>query len=136
MNHLIEIIDGGKNVESIDIRNTEKYGRGVFALHDMKEGEFIEESPVIVIPKKEWKKMKDSVLMNYIFWWGEDKAIALGYGSLYNHSFNPNAYYITNIENNSIDFYAGKDIQKGEEILINYNGDPDDQSPIWFDVIE
>jgi len=74
--------------------------------------------------------------MNYIFWWGEDKAIALGYGSLYNHSFNPNAYYITNIENDSIDFYSGMDIQKGEEILINYNGDPDDQSPIWFDVIE
>ena len=111
-------------------------GEGVFALHDMEEDEYIEESSVIVIPNKEWKKMKDSVLMNYIFWWGEDKAIVLGYGSLYNHSFNPNAYYITNIENDSIDFYAGKDIQKGEEILINYNGDPDDQSPIWFDVIE
>ena len=135
--YLFEFTDGGKDVDSIVIRNTEKYGRGVFALHDMKEdGEFIEEAPVIVIPKKEWKEMKYSVLMNYIFWWGKDKAIALGYGSLYNHSFNPNAYYITNIENHSIDFYAGKDIQKGEEILINYNGDPDDQSPIWFEVIE
>ena len=58
-------------MESIGLRDTEKYGRGVFALHDMKEDEFIEESPVIVIPNKEWKKMKDSVLMNYIFWWGE-----------------------------------------------------------------
>ena len=30
-------------MESIGLRDTEKYGRGVFALHDMKEEEFIEE---------------------------------------------------------------------------------------------
>ncbi len=69
--YLFEFTDGGKDVDSIVIRNTEKYGRGVFALHDMKEDIFIEEAPVIVIPKKEWKKMKDSVLMNYIFLWGK-----------------------------------------------------------------
>ena len=73
--YLFEFTDGGKDVDSIVIRNTEKYGRGVFALHDMKEDEFIEEAPVIVIPKKKWKKIpKYSVLMNYIFWWGEDSS--------------------------------------------------------------
>ena len=48
-------------MESIGLRDTEKYGRGVFALHEIKKDEFIEEAPVIVIPKKEWKKMKYSV---------------------------------------------------------------------------
>ena len=67
---------------------------------------------------------------------GEDKALALGYGSLYNHSYTPNARYFTNIENQSIDFYARKDIREGEEIMVNYNGDPEDQSPLWFEVIE
>ena len=118
----------------IVMKNTDKYGRGIFADRYIKKGELIEEAPVIIIPKEEWKQMRKSVLLNYVFRWGKDKAIALGYGSLFNHSFTPNAKYITNIKNQTIDFYARKDIQKEEEILVNYNGDPSDQSPLWFDV--
>ena len=118
------------------MKNTEKYGRGIFAIRNIKNGELIEEAPVIIIPKIEWKLMRECVLSNYIFRWGEDKALALGYGSLYNHSYTPNARYITNIENQSIDFYARKDIHEGEEIMVNYNGDPEDQSPLWFEVID
>ncbi|OLN32776.1 SET domain-containing protein [Desulfosporosinus metallidurans] len=120
----------------IIMKNTEKYGRGIFANRNIKKGEFIEEAPVIVISKTEWKLMKKSVLSNYVFRWGEDKALALGYGSLYNHSYTPNARYLTNIEKQSIDFYAREDIQEKEEITVNYNGDPKDQSPVWFEVIE
>lgn len=115
---------------------TEKYGRGIFAARNIKQDEFIEESPVIIIPKVEWQQMSECVLMNYIFRWNEDKALALGYGSLYNHSYTPNVGYFTNIENQSIDFYAMKDICEGEELMVNYNGDPEDQSPLWFDVLE
>lgn len=118
----------------IVIRNTDKYGRGIFADRYIKKGELIEEAPVIIIPKQEWKQMRKSVLLNYVFRWGKEKAIALGYGSLFNHSFTPNAKYITNIKNQTIDFYARQDIQKEEEILVNYNGDPSDQSTVWFDV--
>lgn len=120
----------------IIMKNTGKYGRGIFATRNIKKGEFIEEAPVIVIFKEEWKQMRKSILSNYVFRWGEDKALALGYGSLYNHSYTPNASYHTNIENHSIDFYARKDIQEGDEITVNYNGDPEDQSSLWFEVIE
>ena len=121
----------------IIMKDTEKYGRGIFAIRNIKKGEFIEEAPVIVIPIKEWKLMKKkNILSNYVFRWEEDKALALGYGSLYNHSYTPNARYHTNIENRSIDFYAWEDIQEKEEITVNYNGDPTDQSPLWFEVIE
>lgn len=120
----------------IVMKDTEKYGRGIFAIRDIKQGEFIEEAPVIVIPIEEWKLMRKSILSNYVFRWGEDKALALGYGSIYNHSYTPNARYLTNIENQSIDFYAREDIQEGEEITVNYNGDPRDQSSLWFKVIE
>ncbi len=120
----------------IIMKNTEKYGRGIFAVRNIKKGELIEEAPVIVIPKTEWKLMKKNVLSNYVFRWGEDKALALGYGSLYNHSYSPNTRYLTNIENQSIDYYAREDIQVGVEITVNYNGDPDDQSLLWFEVIE
>ena len=118
------------------MKNTEKYGRGIFAIRNIKKGEFIEEAPVIVIPKTEWELMKKSVLSNYVFRWGSVKALALGYGSLYNHSYTPNARYLTNIENQSIDYFAREDIQEGEEITVNYNGDPRDQSSLWFEVIE
>lgn len=117
------------------MKETEKYGRGIFANRYIKKGELIEEAPVIVIPKAEWKLVKQSILSDYVFRWGEDKALALGYGSLFNHSYTPNAGYITNIENLSINFYARNDIQEGEEITVNYNGDPKDQSPLWFSVI-
>ena len=120
----------------IIMKNTEKYGRGIFAIRNIKKGEFIEDAPVIVIPKTEWKLMRKSILSNYVFRWEEDKALALGYGSLYNHSYTPNANYHTNIENQSIDFYAREDIQEKEEITVNYNGDSKDQSPLWFEVIE
>lgn len=120
----------------ISVKNTEKYGRGIFSTRNIKKGELIEETPVIIIPKTEWNLVRGSILLNYVFRWGEDKALALGYGSLYNHSYTPNARYITNIENESIDFYAREDIQEGEEITVNYNGDPKDQSSLWFEVIE
>lgn len=118
------------------MKTTEKYGRGIFSTRSIKKGELIEEAPVIIIPKTEWDLMRESILLNYVFRWGKNKAIALGYGSLYNHSYTPNARYITNIENKSIDFYAREAIQKGEEITVNYNGDPEDQSSLWFEVIE
>ena len=41
-------------------------------------------------------------LYNYCFSWGdnyEHTAIALGYGSLYNHSYTPNAIFTNNIDN-------------------------------------
>ncbi|WP_338449468.1 SET domain-containing protein [Niallia oryzisoli] len=120
----------------IVMKYTEKYGRGIFAARNIEKDEFIEVAPVIIIPKVEWKQMRESVLVNYIFRWDDDKALALGYGSLYNHSYTPNVGYITNIENKSIDFYAREDIREGEELVVNYNGDPMDQSPLWFEVIE
>ncbi|WP_338452618.1 SET domain-containing protein-lysine N-methyltransferase [Niallia oryzisoli] len=91
---------------------------------------------MIIIPKVEWQLMSECVLVNYIFRWNEDKALALGYGSLYNHSYTPNVGYFTNIENQSIDFYVMKDIREGKELMVNYIGDPEDQSPLWFEVIE
>ena len=93
----------------IRIKDTGKYGKGIFATRDIKTGELIEVSPVLVSCKDEWKYLKKTILFNYCFTWGEDYeqiAIALGYGSLFNHSYTPNATFINNIDNLSIDFFA------------------------------
>lgn len=121
------------------IKDTGKYGRGIFATRDIKTGELIEVSPVLTSSKSDWKYLKKTVLHDYCFTWGENyehTAIALGYGSLFNHSYTPNATFINNIDNLSIDFYAITDINNGQEITINYNEDTDDDSPLWFEVID
>lgn len=115
-----------------------KYGRGVFATRDIKKGELLDASPIIVIPHEEYKYLKKTVLINYVFWWGKNdktRALALGYGSLFNHSYTPNAKYKFKRKNETIKFYAYTDIKAGEEIFVNYNGYPDDKSPLWFEVL-
>ncbi|MFC0275035.1 SET domain-containing protein [Metabacillus herbersteinensis] len=122
---------------SFKIKDTQKYGRGAFAICDIKKGEIIEASPVIVIPKEEVEHLNKTILSDYWFYWGEEeRAIALGYGSIFNHSYTPNASFYCYLPNLTIYFYAIRDIKNGEEITTNYNGDPNDRSPLWFDVIE
>lgn len=37
----------------------------------------------------------------------------------------------------ALEFWALRDIREGEEITINYNGNPEDQtSLVWFDPVE
>jgi SET domain-containing protein len=119
------------------VRDTEIKGRGVFAQKDFDPGEIIDVANVIVIPKQQVKLITHTVLCNYYFsWHGESGAIALGYASLFNHSYHPNALYVKNFAKNIIEIIAYKDIRKNEEITINYNGTVDDLTPIWFDVVE
>jgi uncharacterized protein len=117
--------------------NKSRYGRGIFATRTIHKGELIHAAPVIVCPDDEYKKLKKTALRNYYFNWGENYnhvAIALGYGSLFNHSFSPNALFENNLKKETVDFFALKRIKPGEEIFVNYNGDPNDKRPLWFDV--
>ena len=113
-------------------------GRGVFAAQAIKKGQIIEESPVLFL-EGEARLLKSSELYNY-YYLSEDKqsaAIAFGYGSMYNHSYEPNATYEKQFESGLIIFVALKDIAANEEITVNYNyGDPDDKSPLWIPSIE
>lgn len=114
-------------------------GRGVFAGERIACGETIETSAVIVFPKSQWKHVKKTDINCYCYYWGkdlEDGAIVLGLGSLYNHSYGPNAKYVRRVDDKTMDYVAIRDIEKGEEITINYNGPPDDMSPMWFDILE
>ncbi len=59
--------------------------------------------------------------------------LALGYGSMYNHSKNPNIKYQILKEEQTITFTAIKDIEKDEELLFNYNGSSTSKAPLWFE---
>ena len=118
----------------IETRTSQDKGRGVFAKQLIRKGEIFERAPVIVLPAHEWELMERTVLFNYCYGWGEDSALALGLGSLFNHSYQPNALYTRRFEEHLIEYSALRDINPNEEITINNNGDPLDLDPLWFSV--
>ena len=109
-------------------------GRGVFAKDAIKEGELIEACPVVALTdKKDRSRLRKTGLVNYYFLWGEKRdhaAICLGWGAVYNHSFSPNARFEKHLEDNRMDFHALRDIAPGEEIVVNYNGVPQNTNPL------
>ena len=111
-------------------------GRGVFASRRIQAGDIIEEAPVIVLPGAEIEHLERTVLQDYYFLWGADEkdaAILLGLCSLCNHSYQPNAVFLPCPETCTIRFVALRDIEAGEEVTTNYNGNPDNLKPVWFD---
>ena len=123
--------------QNIIVKNTSKKGRGVFALRNFNKGEIIEDCPVINITPKERKMVEETIFNYYIYPWRStlSGSLVLGYGSIYNHSFSPNADWKQNFKTNSMVYRAIKPIKKGEEITVNYNGEPDDVTPVdWFEV--
>lgn len=123
-------------IPSIYINKSKIQGLGVFTFREIPQESIIEICPILYIPSKDIEAIKKTAINNYYFEWDENLdagALALGYGSIYNHSFSPNAYYDVNFEDATISIYAYRDIIEGEEITINYNGDPEDSQPIWFD---
>ena len=116
----------------ITVGHTAKKGRGVFATEKIPKGRTIEKAPVIVIPDDRENSAGRCILDDYFFEWEGDLAIALGFGSLYNHSYAPNATFICRHEALSIEFVALRDIPPGEEITIDYNERSDYLSSLWF----
>ena len=124
-----------KQSNLVEVKRNKKYksrSRAVYARKNIKKGKTIEEVPVIRMPRDEVfpenvDKQPCATISWYCFEWHKDKkyskngftAIALGYGSLYNHSDDPNAKY-EHINGDCLRFVAKKNIKKGEEITINY----------------
>jgi len=117
------------------VKRMKQKGRGVFARRPIAKGGVIERVPVLVIANKEITGgLAGSLLQRYVFIrTASSVAIALGYGSLYNHSFTPNARY-DDEPGPSMVFTALRAIKAGEEITVNYNGNPKDRSPVGFTV--
>ena len=112
-------------------------GRGVFASDIILAEVIIEVAPVIVMTKEDRTLLDKTLLHDYIFEWGELKdqcAMALGFVPIYNHSSNSNAEYFMDFAQEQIMVKTVRMIAAGEEVTINYNGDWDDENPVWFDV--
>ena len=119
------------------ISETINKGKGVFTKKKIAPGTLIEESPVIVMNAADRVHLDQTLLHDYIFEWGNDKdkcAMALGYLSVYNHSYTSNCEYYMDFSTNTIQVKSIREIAAGEELTINYNGDWNDSKKVWFDV--
>ncbi len=122
---------------SLFVAPTSSMGRGVFSSENIAAGTVVEQSPVIVMSAADRALLDQTILHDYIFEWGPDLnqcCMALGYIPLYNHSFNSNCEYEMDYEYNLIKVTTVRDIVAGQELFINYNGNWNDPTPLWFPV--
>jgi len=116
---------------------TQKKGKAVFTNMDIGSGEVVELSPVIVMKKEDRVHLDKTLLHDYIFEWGENKdqcCMALGFIPIYNHSYTSNCEYFMDFEEEIIFVKTVRVIKKGEELTINYNGNCNDATKVWFEV--
>jgi len=107
-------------------------GRGVMAGAPIGAGDLLEVCPAIPMAKRD-ETTPETTIHDYCFFWDEppaEEAVALGMMSLCNHSPTPNADFETDVPNGVIRFVALRDIEKGEEITIDY------VIPLWFEYRE
>jgi SET domain-containing protein len=122
-------------IPQLFIAQTGEMGRGVFTSANIDKGTLIESSPVIVMSGEERKLLDQTLLHDYIFEWGnhrESCCMALGYIPLYNHSYKSNCEYEMDFKQQLITVRAVRFIKAGEEVFINYNGDWNNATPVWF----
>ena len=111
-------------------------GRGVFCKQRIGKDEIIEVCPVLALPAQDHDTLVNSGLVDYFFNFNKEEntlALALGFGSLYNHAVHSNAAYTLNRESKTLTFYALKDIDPNTEICINYAGESGQEFKEWFE---
>ena len=97
-------------------------GRGVVATRYIPQDKLVEVSPVILFRAVD----VSDALNRYIFEWDDNHyALALGLGSLFNHSANPNLAVFLRMKGMKIAFMATRDIERGEELCHDYGYEPD-----------
>lgn len=124
-----------RQATTIEIRKSPLHGHGVFAAKGFRPGSIIEISPVVLLSQQEKELLRHTLLFGYYFVLDDPEyAIAMGLGasSLFNHSYSANAEYSISTEDQAVTIRARKVIRKGEEIMLNYNGHPDDDTPVDF----
>lgn len=101
-------------------------GRGVISLVQFNPGDVIEVCPVLVISGEDSCHIDRTSLYDYYWEWkGDTVALALGYGSLYNHSETPNARVMKNYADSTMKIVSMNGIEPGEEITVHYGS-------VWF----
>jgi uncharacterized protein len=123
-------------LQCLEIKETDDKGRGVFTSEKIPNDTIIEIAAVIVMPQTDRLLLDKTLLHDYIFEWGEEKdkcAMALGMIPIYNHSYKSNCEYYMDFDAHLMMIKTVREIEKGEELFINYNRDWDNEKKLWFE---
>ena len=111
----------------VEIRNSPIHGWGVFAKTVIFKGEVIEECPIYRLHgHDDWTP---SLFDNYKFVYPcgtsgnnvQEFVLPLGWGAVYNHSNNPNAFWKARFDNDRVyQWVALRDIYTDEEVFTYY----------------
>lgn len=111
----------------LKVKMTKKMGRGVFATEYIKKMHIISINEVILIDLKDKSNDDESIISKYVYSYENKTALALGIGSLFNHSERKcNADWVFRVEDGRVMIvhYATRPIKKGEQIFIDYGYNP------------
>ena len=124
------------HIPGLYIAESEGRGRGVFTAVDIDKGDIIEYCPLIIIPPAQLKLIDKTIFFDYYYNWPDPKGAAcipLGYGSIYNHSNEPNAEIVLDIEGKVLQFHCLKKTEAGTEIFVDYKGGEEEE--LWFEEV-
>lgn len=110
----------GPEMNGFEIRNVEPTGRGMYAKADVPEGAVLWRDPVVVFPMPETATLEATALRDYYFVIDGTAFICLGFGSLVNHSGDPNTDCDLDRDRRELVFTAVRPIRAGEQITFDY----------------
>ena len=124
------------HIPGLYVADSEGRGRGVFTAVAIGKGDIIEYCPLIIIPPQQKMLVDKTIFHDYYYNWPEPKGAAclpLGYGSIYNHSVEPNAEIVLDIEGKVLQFHCIKETSAGDEIFVDYSGgEKGELEALWF----
>ncbi|KAI0693438.1 hypothetical protein C8T65DRAFT_833701 [Cerioporus squamosus] len=120
------------NSTGLRIQYADGKGRGVYASREIPAQTLVEVSPVLLFTAQEYADHgKHTVLDHYTFVWRDGRmALALGLGSLFNHSQRPNVPYTIDPATESIRYVTSRRVLPDEELRIFYG------HKLWFDPVD
>ncbi|KAF8951875.1 hypothetical protein BGZ46_003758 [Entomortierella lignicola] len=119
------------NQSSLFIQDCGQKGRGVVTQNPIPARTTIDISPILLFPSEEYNVHGQyTQLDHYTYRWKGGMALALGLGSMFNHSNKPNVGFQRDFENKLIRYTTLREIQAGEELCISYGPN------LWFPDME
>jgi SET domain-containing protein len=112
------------------VQLVEGMGRGVIAERDIKLGEIITNCELLLLSPEDTIKVNETDLQWYTFTFDKNSkqdCLVLGDGEIFNHDDNANVLYglIDWNGRKLMRFQASRDINKGEQLFIDYRADVD-----------
>ncbi|KAG0303332.1 hypothetical protein BGZ98_006786 [Dissophora globulifera] len=119
------------NQQSLFIQDCGPKGRGVITAVAIPTRTVIDISPILLFPSEEYSLHgQHTQLDHYTYRWQGGMALALGLGSMFNHSNKPNVGFQRDFNNKVIRYTTLREIEAGEELCISYGPN------LWFPDME